>query len=143
MSGYNYFGAGYFGGSDLSGSTDTINNSVYLLDGIQIPNPHQVTTIKIKQIIENRVLVGAVNRNFFGDSKKQWELLYHNISVTKYILLQSIYSDYLANGIMTLEITGNNYFVDITNVHIDLPNRAIPGSGINYLSDVIINLKEA
>lgn len=93
--------------------------------------------------VQQRPLVGDVNRAFFGSNKRTWVLAYENLPVSEYEVLKAIHDAYLLNGsTVSWEVTGNNYSVSETTVHVDLPLRDFKNQGIDYLSNIEVTLIE-
>lgn len=115
------------------------------LDGLNIRTPNKLTDVTANMYAEQRPLTGSVNRKYYGDTKRAWELEYKNLNQTDYKILRTIYRSYLSAGqTKSLAITGTAYFNAIsTTVHIDMRQVDFPRSGTFYLTNFTLTLKEA
>lgn len=114
----------------------------YILNGVTIRGPQRLTETNSTLYAQNRVLPGNVNRDFYGANKRVWILEYRN-NPTYYNVIKSIYDLYLSGGrTISWQVTGDNYSVSSTNVHVDLPERNFSARGTNYLSDYNLTLFE-
>lgn len=115
----------------------------YLLNGVTIKSPNQMDENNSTQFAQQRTLSGAINRDFFGSSKKVWTLNYRNLLKTEFDTINSQYQTYLSSGSpITFQVTETNYTVASTNVHVDLPERVFRVGGSDYISDFSITLTE-
>lgn len=115
----------------------------FILGGNSIRRPHEMEDSHSTQYAENRVLDGDINRDFFGDDKRVWQLVYRNATPDEYQQIKAAYANYLAtNDPATWEVTGVYYTVDETLVHIDLIDRGFTASGTHYLSNFMLVLTE-
>lgn len=116
----------------------------YILDSVTIRRPHEIAEGNSTQVAQNRVLNGAISRDYFGSNKRVWELTYENVKKADYDTIKSIYDSYLSTGnTKTWEITETNYTISETDVHIDLVERGFRVKGSDYLSDFNLVLTEA
>lgn len=116
----------------------------YILDSTTIRRPQEIAEGNSTQLAQNRVLSGAISRDYFGSNKRVWQLIYENVKKADYDTIKSIYDSYLSTGnTKTWEITETNYTISETNVHIDLVERGFRVKGSDYLSDFNLVLTEA
>lgn len=116
---------------------------MYILDSTTIRSPHEISEGNNTQVSQNRTLDGKVNRDYFGNNKRVWQLEYRNVLPTEYNTIKTIYDSYLStNTAKTWEITETNYTVSETNVHIDLQMREFRVRGEDYISDFTLILTE-
>lgn len=116
---------------------------MYILDGIEIRNPHRVIESNSTQYAAHRVLSGRNARDYFGDNKRVWVLQFRNCNPADYATIKAIYTSYMdTNTTKSWEITETNYDVDETFVHIDVPDRDFNVRGADYLSDFDVILTE-
>lgn len=116
----------------------------YLLSGSTIKAPQDMAEVNSSQFAQNRVLSGAIARDFFGSNKRSWILKYRNIKKSDYDTINTVYQSYLTNGtVKTWQVTETNYTVASTNVHVDLVERGFNVGGEDYLSNFDLVLTEA
>lgn len=122
-------------------SPPSVTAVAYVLGGISIQPPHRFSEANDTLYAENRVLEGDINRDFFGENKRVWDLEYENLNPEDSAIIKALYYDYLDSGeTKTWEVTGDNYFITETSVHIDLPDRTIHPA---YITSFVIRLTEA
>lgn len=116
----------------------------YLLSGSTIRPPSAFDESNSVQMAQNRVLSGAIGRDYFGSKKRVWTLSYENVNVTDYNTIKALYDAYLSTGAaLTWQVTETNYTVSQTSVHVDLLERSFKIKGTDYLSDFDLILTEA
>lgn len=116
----------------------------YILDGSTIRSPQQMHELNETQQAQHRTLDGGIHRDHFGDNKRVWELTYRNTKKTDYDTIKAIYTNYLTDSAAkSWEVTEANYTISLTNVHVDLKERAFFVRGTDYLSDFDLVLTEA
>lgn len=116
----------------------------YVLDSTSIRAPHELSEKNDSQYAQNRTLDGQINRDYFGDNKRVWQLQYDTTNAADYAIIRAIYDSYLANAIAkTWQVTEANYTVSATTVHIDLIERGFSVKGEDYLSSFDLILTEA
>lgn len=122
----------------------TVTDITYVLNGIVIPPPQEMTETNSTLYAQIRVLQGDVSRKYYGDNKRMWILSYKNTKVATYDLIKELYDLYLnTNNLITWQITGDNYYVNESSVHIDIPRRTFSNSGETYISTFNLILTEA
>lgn len=132
-----------FGPAGTPGAPSAGEAIAYILNGTTIQPPHAFSEENGTLLAENQVLEGDVNRDFYGLNKRRWILVYRNLNKLDYDLIKAVYDTYLSGKqTVTWEVTGDNYTVGATDVHIDLPKRDIMG-GTHYLSTFELTLTEA
>lgn len=116
----------------------------YVLAGVSIRRPVSMEETNSTQVAQNRVLSGAVTRDYFGSNKKIWVLDYENTQKSDYDTINGIYQSYLSTGTtQTWQVTETNYTISSTRVHVDLLQRGFRVSGSDYISDFSLILTEA
>lgn len=116
----------------------------YLLSGSTIKNPQEITERNSTQVAQNRVLSGAITRDYFGSNKRVWILSYRNTKKADYDTIKTIYDSYLSTATAKAwQVTETNYTVAATTVHIDLVEREFSVKGSDYISDFDLILTEA
>lgn len=116
----------------------------YILDGSNIKNPQELQVNNSTQVAQNRVLSGAVTRDYFGSNKRRWVLSYRNTKKADYDTIKTIYDSYLSTATAkSWEVTETNYTVSATTVHVDLLERDFNVGGEDYISDFDLILTEA
>lgn len=135
--------------STLTLYTPTLTGGVptgiaYYLSGNSIPGPQSMEETNSTLYAQVQVLEGSINRDYFGDNKRMWILHYKNTKPSVYDQLRGLYSSYLStNSALDWEVTGENYQVEATSVHVDLPSRSFSPSASHYISDFDLILTEA
>lgn len=115
----------------------------YYLDGTQIRAPYSFEEVITNQYAQNKTLDGSVNRDYFGDLKRIWTLEFKTMKKADYIVLRTIYNDYLTNFTAKhWETTEDNYTITQTTVHLNMDSRSFSIRGYEYLSDVTLVLTE-
>lgn len=115
----------------------------YILNGVSIRRPAQITESNDKQMAQNRTLDGSINRDFFGSRKRVWRLEYQTTNATDYSTIKTIYDSYQSTGTtQSWQVTETNYTVAATTVHVDLIERSFRVRGTDYLSDFDLILTE-
>lgn len=114
----------------------------YILNGVTIRSPHKITESNSTQYAQNRVLEGDINRDFFGDNKRVWSLDYRNLNKADYDEIKTLYELYLQGSSLSWSITGDNYAVAATNVHVELKQKQMDNTGPHYLSNFRLILYE-
>lgn len=115
----------------------------YILDSVTLRNPMNLEEQNSTQFAQNRVLSGAVARDYFGANKRVWILDYTNTKKVDYDEIRVIYDSYLAIGTAKdWSVTEANYAVSATTVHVDLTQRSFNVGGIDYISDFTLVLTE-
>lgn len=116
----------------------------YLLDGTEIRRPHTMSEGNSTQVAVQRTLDGSINRDYFGSTKRTWNLSFVNIKPSDYQSIKNIYDSYLSTGnTKTWQITESAYTVSQTNVHLDFVDRGFSVRGSSYLSDCELVITEA
>lgn len=116
----------------------------FVLSGSNIKAPNSLSESNSTLVAQQRVLSGAVGRDYFGSNKKTWELRYTNTTKTNYDTINTIYQAYLSSGTaVTWEVTETNYTISSTSVHVDLQERGFSVGGADYISDFTLVLTEA
>lgn len=116
---------------------------MYVLDGTTIKAPQEITEPNSTQFAQNRTLDGQINRDYFGNNKRVWQLNYKNTKKSDYDIIKAIYTSYLSTGTAkSWEITETNYPIAATTVHVDLPERGFNVRGVDYISDFTLTLTE-
>lgn len=116
----------------------------YLLDATTIRSPYEITESNDTQVAVQRTLDGSINRDYFGNNKRIWELKYVNSKKADYDTINTIYQSYLSTGTTkAFEVTETNYTVASVSVHVDLLERGFTIRGSDYLSDFSLILTEA
>jgi hypothetical protein len=116
----------------------------YLLDATTIRSPYEITESNDTQVAVQRTLDGSINRDYFGNNKRIWELKYVNSKKTDYDTINTIYQSYLSTGTTkAFEVTETNYTIASVSVHVDLLERGFTIRGSDYLSDFSLILTEA
>jgi hypothetical protein len=115
----------------------------YILDSTTIRRPYELNEKNSTQYAVQRTLNGAINRDYFGDNKRVWELKYEVVTKTDYDTIKTIYDSYLStNTSKTWETTEANYTISQTRVHIDLEERDFSVKGTDYLCSFTLTLTE-
>ena len=116
----------------------------FVLSGTNLKGPGQISESNSTLVAQQRVLSGAIRRDYFGSNKRIWELTYENVNPTDYTTIYNIYSTYLSTGTtVTWAITEANYTIASINVHVDIQNRSFKVRGSSYISDFTLILTEA
>ena len=116
----------------------------FILGGSTLKGPNTFEEDNSTLMAEQRVLSGAVARDYFGSNKRIWRLTYTNLNVTAFNTINSVYQTYLTSGsTQTWQVTETNYTISSTKVHIDLLQRNFNVRGSSYISDVTLILTEA
>lgn len=116
----------------------------YILDGSIIRAPMSFDESNSTQFAQNRTLDGTKSRDYFGSNKRVWTLEYSNVKKADYDTIKTIYDDYLASvDTKSWQVTEDNYTVSLTQVHLDLVERAFSVGGESYISDFALILTEA
>jgi hypothetical protein len=116
----------------------------YLLAGTSIRSPAQLKETNSTQMAQQRVLSGAISRDYFGSNKRVWVLDYTNTKKADYDTINTIYLSYLSTATaQSWQITETNYAVSATTVHVDLQERGFSAKGTDYISDFSLILTEA
>lgn len=116
----------------------------YVLDSTTIRNPYEITEENNTQFAQHKTLDGTVRRDYFGDNKRIWRLVYRNTKKADYDTIKTIYTAYLATATpINWEVTETNYTVAQTEVHVDLVERQFSVRGVDYISDFDLILTEA
>lgn len=116
----------------------------YLLNGGAIKAPQDMQESNSTQYAQQRVLSGAVGRDYFGTNKKMWTLKYDTIQKADFDVINTAYQAYLTTGTpLAWQVTETSYPVAATTVHVDLPDRDFSVKGGSYLSDFTLTLIEA
>lgn len=119
----------------------------YLLAGQTLKGPQSFEESNSTQVAQQRVLSGAINRDYFGSNKRVWKLTYANINPTAFSVIDTIYQSYLSTGsTQTWQITDasyNGFAATQRSVHVDLQVRQFSVRGSSYISDCTLILTEA
>lgn len=116
----------------------------YILDNTEIRRPHEISEQSSTQVAVQRTLDGSINRDFFGNTKRTWELKYTNIKPSDYQIIRNIYDSYITTGnLKTWQITEGVYIVSQISVHLDFVDRGFSVRGSSYLSDASLLIYEA
>lgn len=116
----------------------------FILGGSTIKGPNTFEETNSTLLAEQRVLSGAVGRDYFGSNKRVWRLDYKNVNTTSFTTINNVYQTYLTSGTaQTWHVTETNYTISSTNVHIDLLLRGFNIRGSSYISDFTLVLTEA
>lgn len=116
----------------------------YLLDGTEIRRPHEISEVNSTQLAVHRTLDGSVNRDYFGSTKRTWNLSFVNIKPSDYQIIKNIYDSYISTGnTKTWQITESAYTISQTSVHLDFVDRGFSVRGNTYLSNCELVIAEA
>lgn len=116
----------------------------YILDGQEIRRPHEIAEKSDTQVAVQRTLDGSINRDYFGSTKRIWELSFVNIKPFDYSVIKAIYDSYISTGnLKTFEIAEGNYVVSPVSCHIDFVDRGFTVRGSSYLSDCELIITQA
>ncbi len=117
---------------------------MYILDGAEIRRPHEISEGNSTQMAAQRTLDGSMSRDYFGSTKRIWNLQFVNIKPADYQVIRNIYDSYIATGdTKTFEITESAYTVASTPCHLDFVDRGFSVRGSTYLSDCELVITEA
>jgi hypothetical protein len=116
----------------------------YVLASTSIKPPKNINEANSTQFAVQRVLTGAIGRQYFGSNKRVWTLNYENTNKNDYDIIRAIYNDYLNTGnLKSWQVTETNYSISATYVHVDLTGRDFKVGGTDYISDFTLTLTEA
>ncbi len=115
----------------------------YYLATQQIRAPHTIKETNSSVYVQQRTLNGQVNRDYMGENKRVWELVYRNTKKNDYLAIKAIYNTYLdTEDAVEWEATEDNYSINETMVHVNLDERELGVQGSSYISDFTLILTE-
>jgi len=116
----------------------------FLLDSTSIREPNQLIESNNTQFAQHRALNGTISRDYFGDNKKVWTLIYTNAKKADYDTINTIYASYIDTGTaIKWSSDETNYTITEVNVHVDLDQRGFVVGGSDYISNFGLVLTEA
>lgn len=116
----------------------------YLLDSVAIRPPKNLEEQTLDLFAQQRSLNNAINRDYFGDTKRVWVFDYVNTQPSDYSTIRAIVDSYKSTSTAkSFESTETNYTIAATTVHLDLIKRGFTYAGSDYISDFSLVLTEA
>lgn len=118
----------------------------WLLNSTSIRKPNSMNESNSTQVAQNRTLGGNINRDYFGNNKNVFTLVYNNVNATDWAVINTIYQAFLLDGTArSFQITDINYNGAATtsrNCHLDLLTRDYNIPGSTFLTDFVLVLTE-
>lgn len=110
----------------------------YILNGTTIPRPQQFQRFQLEIARKLDMLNGATKKDIVG-RKEQFLLSYERLTQSEVTNIVAIYN---LNSEVTFQVTETNLTIPVTNVHVEIPNRAYRTLGSDYLEDLTLVLTE-